>query len=305
MARTTQNTWTTRRLLEWIYGAFEQKGLDDPRLSADVLLSRVLGCDRMKLYTDADRPASPIELATLRDLVHRALDHEPVQYLTGEAWFFGLRLRVDQRVLIPRPATETIVEQVLHHCKSRPGFGGKTGEGCLIADIGTGSGAIALALASNLSGARVVATDLSAEALDVASENAELLGLNDRIEFVPGDLLDALTDHPTAGQLGELDFLVSNPPYIPDSEWDAVAPNVRNHEPTMALRGGMDGLAVVRPLLAEGPRLVKPGGLVLVEVAASTAAAARTLPGQAGHDGATSVLNDLEQHPRVIRHEVV
>ncbi len=284
--------------------AFTQKGLDSPRLSAEVLLAHVLGCERLRLYMDVDRPANDIERAALRDLVKRAMDDEPVQYLTGEAWFYGLRLKVDQRVLIPRPCTEVIVEQVLHHCKSRPGFGGKKGEGVLIADVCTGSGAIALALAKHLPGARVVATDISADALSVAHENAETLGLSDRVEFVEGDLLKALADHPAAGQDGELAFLVSNPPYIPDDEWDAVPANVREHEPALALRGGMDGLALARPLLSEGPRLVRGGGLVLVEIATSRAGDALAIAEQNARLKKTEVLRDLEGLDRVVRGEV-
>lgn len=284
--------------------AFTRKGLDSPRLSAEVLLAHVIGCERLRLYMDVDRPANDIERAALRDLVKRAMDDEPVQYLTGEAWFFGLRLRVDRRVLVPRPCTELLVEQVLHHCKSRPGFGGKSGDGVLIADVCTGSGAVALALAKHLTGARVVATDISAEALDVARENAESLGLTDRVEFVEGDLLDALAKHPAAGQEAELAFLVSNPPYIPDDEWDAVPTNVREHEPTLALRGGMDGLALARPLLTEGPRLVRQGGLVLVEVAASRAAEALSIAEGSPRIGRADVLKDLEGLDRVIRAEV-
>lgn len=293
--------WTTRRLLAWMNGAFTSKGLDAPRLSAEVLLARVIGCERLRLYMDVDRPANEIERAALRDLVKRALDDEPVQYLTGEAWFYGLRLAVDARVLIPRPCTEIIVEQVLHHCKSRPGFGGKNGEGALIADVCTGSGAIALALAKNLKGARVVATDISSGALDVARENAATVGLAERVEFVEGDLLEALNTHPAAGQEGELSFLVSNPPYIPDDEWDAVPKNVREHEPSLALRGGMDGLALVRPLLTEGPRLVTSGGLVLVEVASSRAEEALAIARQQPRVRQAEVVRDIDGLDRVIR----
>ncbi len=288
-------------LLNWMNEAFTQKGIDSPRLSAELLLSHVLGCERLRLYMDVDRPASEIERTTLRDLVQRAINHEPVQYLTGEAWFFGMQLNVDQRVLIPRPSTETIVEAVLHHCKSRPGFGGKTGEGVLIADVCTGSGCIALALAKNLPGARIVATDISPDALEVARANAERLGLADRIEFLEGDLLNPLGDHAKAGHTKSLDFLVSNPPYIPDDEWDAVEPNVKDHEPTLALRGGMDGLALVRPLLKEAPPLVKPEGLVLVEVAASRAAEALAIAETAPRVDHADIMQDSDGLDRVVR----
>jgi release factor glutamine methyltransferase len=281
--------------------AFKQKDLDSPQLFAQLLMSHVIGCDRLKLYTDADRPANEIERATLRDLVQRAVNHEPVQYLTGEAMFFGMQISVNQSVLIPRPSSETIVESVLHHCKHQPGFGGKMGEGVLIADVCTGSGCIALALAKHLPGSRVVATDISEDALIVASANAERLGLSDRIEFIQGDLLEALSKQPAAGHAKALDFLVSNPPYIPDDEWDAVEPNVKDHEPTLALRGGMDGLALVRPLLNEAPKLVKEGGLVLVEVAASRAEESRAIAAQSPRVKSTEILKDFEGLDRVIR----
>lgn len=301
VAQTTPKRWTTRQLLAWMNEAFTQKGIDSPRLSAELLLAHVLGCDRLRLYMDVDRPANEIERSTLRDLVKRALAHEPVQYLTGEAWFFGLQLSVDPRVLIPRPSTETIVEAVLHHCRSRPGFGGKTGEGVLIADVCTGSGCVALALARNLPGARVVATDISAPALEVAHANAARLGLAERIEFIEGDLLAALGAHATAGNARSLSFLVSNPPYIPDDEWEAVEPNVKDHEPTLALRGGMDGLALVRPLLTEGPALVREEGLVLVEVASSRAREALAIARSVPRVAIADVMQDSDGLERVVR----
>lgn len=273
----TETIWTTRKLLAWMGAAFTKKDLDSPRLLAELLMAHVVGCDRLKLYMDPDRPAAPLERETLRDLVARALQHEPVQYLVGEAWFFGLPLKVDRRVLIPRPCTETIVEHVLQHHRATHGptqaESAARGEGVLIADVCTGSGAIAIALMKHLPGARCVATDISPDALEVAHENAERHKVADRTDFLRGNLLDALRSFAPAAADGSLDYLVSNPPYIPDDEWPGqVDRNVLDHEPHIALRGGPDGLALVRPLLNDGPRLLKPGGLVLVEVAASRAA---------------------------------
>ena len=132
--RPSTEAWTTRRLLAWMGEAFTKKGLEAPRLQSELLLAHVIGCERLRLYMEADRPASPLERDQLRDLVSRALAHEPVQYLVGEGWFFSLPFHVDRRVLIPRPATETIVQHVLQHARVEPGFGGKTGEGA--ADCG-------------------------------------------------------------------------------------------------------------------------------------------------------------------------
>ena len=252
--------------------AFTKKGLDSPRLSAEMLLSHVIGCDRLKLYTDADRPAAPLERDKLRDLVTRALKHEPVQYLVGEKWFFGIPLFVDRRVLIPRPSTETIIEELLRHARSQPGFGGKTGEGVKFADICTGSGCISVALLKNLPKAVALATDISEDALAVAKSNSERHKVADRLELLQGDLLDPLINH-SAGAVGELHYLVSNPPYIPDHEWPAVEPNVKDFEPHAALRAGPDGLQFLRPLAEHAPARLRPHGLLLLETAASTAKA--------------------------------
>ena len=292
--------WTTRRLLAWMSDAFEEKGLDSPRLSAELLLAHVIGCDRLRLYMDADRPANPLERENLRDLVARALRHEPVQYLVGEGWFFGLPMHVDRRVLIPRPASETIVEHVLQHARAEPGFGGPTGDGVVIADICTGSGCIAIALAKRLPKAHVIATDISAEALEVAAMNAERHGVADRVEPLEGDLLDPLLEHPATRGRGSLHYLVSNPPYIPDDEWEAVAPNVKDYEPEQALRGGSDGLDLVRRVIEGSPGRVREGGLVLVEVADSRAEAARELMADQPGIADAVVLDDCDGLPRVV-----
>lgn len=281
-------------------GAFTAKGLESPRLVAEMLVAHVLGCERLRLVMDPDRPASPLERQTLRDLVARALAHEPVHYLVGEKWFYGLPMHVDKRVLIPRPATETIVDCVLRHCKAQPGFGGASAQGVLLADVCTGSGCIAVVVLKYLQGARAFATDISAEALEVARRNAQRHGVLDRLELVRGNLLEPLLDHPAARAAGGLHYLVSNPPYIPDHEWPAVEPNVKNHEPHLALRGGADGLDYVRPVITGGAMLLRPGGLLLVEVAESSAqgalAIAQGTPGLAD----AQIVRDFEGLARVV-----
>lgn len=256
--------------------AFEDKDLDSPRRMAEMLVAHVIGTERLKLYMDPDRPATPLERDTLRGLVKRALDHEPVQYLVGEESFFGMRFGVDNRVLIPRPSTQTIIDEVLRHARSDHDAhtlrASDAGEGILIADVCTGSGCVAAVLAKHLPGARVVATDISEDALECAKENMESHALSDRVEFVQGDLLAALEKHPVASRKGSLRYLVSNPPYIPDHEWDAVEPNVKDHEPTAALRAGGDGLEFIAPLLEGAPDLIAPGGLLVIELASSHAA---------------------------------
>ncbi len=265
--------------MAWMNAAFTKHGLDSPRLMSELLMAHILGCDRLRLYMDQDRPASPLEKTQLRDLVARALKHEPVQYLVGEGWFFGLPMHVSSAVLIPRPCTEVIVEEVLSHARAEPGFGGKTGEGVRIADVCTGSGCIAIAMLKNLPAAAGIATDISEPALAVAKKNATRHAVAERLELLHGDLLAPLIDHPAGGGL-DLHYLVSNPPYIPDAEWDApdkVDRNVRDFEPHSALRGGPDGLAFVRPLIEKGPDRLRPHGRILIEIAAATARPAARL----------------------------
>ena len=268
---TTNQTWTTRDLLAWMNDAFVKKDLDSPRRMAEMLMAHVLGTERLKLYMDPDRPCTPLERDALRGLVKRALDHEPIQYLVGEESFFTMMFKVDHRVLIPRPSTLTIVEEVLQHARKNPDAHtlreSDAGVGIMIADVCTGSGCIAAALAKHLPGARVVASDISQDALDCAKENIKLHELSDRVELVHGNLLEPIEHHPVAGSAGSLRYIVSNPPYIPDSEWDSVEPNVKDHEPTIALRATNDGMEFVAPLIERAPKLLSAGGMLLIELA--------------------------------------
>ena len=192
-----QGPWTTRRLLAWTTEHFKTKGIHSPRLAAEMLLAHVLGTERIKLYMDPDRPATELERNAFRELVQRATHHEPVDYLVGECPFFSLTLKVNRRVLIPRPSTEALVEHVIQHSRRTPGFYAP-----LTADIGTGSGAIAIALAKHLPQSRVIATDDDPEALALAHENATCLGLAEQIEFRRGDLLSPLTGQRVHGYNG-------------------------------------------------------------------------------------------------------
>ncbi|HRP62034.1 MAG TPA: peptide chain release factor N(5)-glutamine methyltransferase [Phycisphaerales bacterium] len=254
----SRDVWTTRKLLNWMIGHFEARQIDSPRVVAEMLLSHVLNCERMRLYMEVDRPAGDAELAQLRDLVARAAKHEPAQYLTGHAWFFSRPFEVSRATLIPRPSTETLVEHVLQWRRSAP-----ERANLVIADIGTGTGCIAVSLAAQLKDARVIATDIVPEALELARRNAARHRVDDRIEFRLGDGTAPLA----AGAVGErYDVICSNPPYVSDSEWDELEPNVKLYEPTSALRGGTDGMDVIRRLLRDAPPLLLPGGQLLIEI---------------------------------------
>ena len=291
-------TWTTRALLRWLIDAFTKAGLDSPRLMAEMLAASALGCERMGLYTHADRVASEEERARLRGLAARALKHEPVQYLVGEAWFYSLPFRCDRRALIPRPSTETVVDEALRFVRETPGFGGKRGEGATLGDVCTGSGAVAVALLRHLPGARAAASDISADALTLARENAERHGVADRLDLLEGDLLAPIAGHPIVA--GGLHVLTANPPYIPDEEWAAVALNVKGYEPEIALRGGPGGMRLVAPLLADGPALLRPGGLLLVEIAMSSAEAALSAARENPMLEGARIVNDSDGLPRVV-----
>ena len=308
----TKISWTTRELLKWMADAFEGKGLESPRVLAELLMGHVLGCERIRLNMDADRPASAEERETLRGLVGRALKHEPVQYLVGEAVFFTHTFVVDPRVLVPRPSSAVLVETVIEHAK-RTGrhavnpYDDEVGEvidaeeharpehvaaPMTIADVCTGTGALAISLAKAIPSSTVIATDLSAEALEVARANAERLGVSDRVEFVEGDLLA-----PLAGR--RFDAVVANPPYIPDHEWEAVEANVKEHEPSLALRSSPDGLRHAEPILRGVRDLLTQGGVFAVEIATSTADAALKIARDAGHARAR-VVKDFEGLDRAI-----
>ncbi|HIB51461.1 MAG TPA: peptide chain release factor N(5)-glutamine methyltransferase [Phycisphaerales bacterium] len=259
MTQTHANQWTTRSLLEWMTTRFEENAIDSPRLISEMLLSHVLGGQRIDLYANADRQATDNERDTLRLLVKRTLEHEPVQYIVGKAWFNGLEFSVNSSTLIPRSCTETIVDQCLLYCKSTA-----TDTPIRIADIGTGSGCIAVSIAKNTTSCTIYATDISNEALTVAKENAHTHGVEDDITFVQGDGLAPLLD------LEPFDFIGSNPPYIPDHEMNELAPNVKDWESELALSGGKTGLRVITPILEHAPNCLKSGGILLIEISTST-----------------------------------
>lgn len=260
--------WTTRSLLAWMTQHFENKGIDSPRLVAEMLLAHVIGCERLRLYMEVDRPASPLELSTLRSLTARAAKHEPAQYLVGHAWFYGHKFAVNRSTLIPRPSTETLVEHIVRWLEI------ERVASPVLADVGTGTGCMAISLALYAPESRVIATDVVPEALVLAKENAEALGVVDRVEFHEGKGVAPLKE---AIRGGAFDVICSNPPYIPDEEWEAVPANVKQYEPASALRGGADGLAVIRPLAQEAPALLRPGGQLVIEIATSRRDAAQAL----------------------------
>lgn len=260
-------------------------GIAAAGLEACVLFEHAAGFDRAALLArgrDAVEPGAGRRFDRLLDARVRRI---PLAYLTGEREFWSLRLRVDRRVLVPRPETETLVEAALE----------RVGPGARIADVGTGSGAIVIALARELGAGAFLGTDSSAEALAVARANAAAHGLAQRIEFLEGDLLA-----PLAGLTAPLDALVSNPPYIPTAELGELQPEVRDHEPRAALDGGPDGLAIVARIVAAAPPLLRRGGWLLLEIGAGQAAAVRELLRRTNRYDGVTTRRDLAGIERVV-----
>jgi release factor glutamine methyltransferase len=265
----SDDVWTVGRLLTWTTDWLGARGSEAPRLDAEVLLAHVRGCPRIALYTAFDTPVADAERARFRELVKRRGEGEPVAYLVGSKEFFSLPFTVTKDVLIPRPETEGLVVRSLDLVKSAAAP--------RIADVGTGSGAIAVTLAKQLPRATLVATDIAPAALAVAAANAARHGVAERIEFVECDLLA----DPRAA--GPWDVIVSNPPYVRDDEYPALPRDVRDHEPKTALVAGPTGVEIVTRLAAEAAERLAPGGWLLVEIGPSTAAAAEAaLAAQAG-----------------------
>ncbi len=281
----SEKRWTVLELLKWTTDYFKAKGIDTARLDAEILLGFALGIDRLRLYLDFDKPITTEERTRFRELVKRRADERvPVAYLTGVREFWSLPLAVTPDVLVPRPETETLVEAVLAELPDV--------EAELTAfDLGTGSGAIALALAKERPKLRVVAGDLSAAALAVAQRNAEALGLADRVRFVQGDGFA-----PVLGQ--RFDVIVSNPPYLAEAEAGQLEPELA-HEPRGALFAGADGAALLRRIVHEAQLCLRPGGLIALELAPAQADELTQCLAERGFDGPRSH-RDLGGRPRVV-----
>lgn len=277
--------WTTLKILRWTTGYFEDNDIASPRVDAEVLLADVLEMERIKLYAHFERELTDDELATYRQMVKRRAAREPCAYIVGHREFWNLDLAVDDRVLIPRPDTETLVRTVVDRLDED--------EDGRLADIGTGCGAIALAVAQELPELQIAATDDEPGALEVAADNVETHGHDDRISLFEGDLFEALPD-----EWLPLDFAVSNPPYVADSEREQLQAEVRDFEPTEALMAGPDGLDVIRRLADEGRRAIAPGGWLYFEIGHDQGDATRELLEEAGWESVEIVL-DYDDRDRV------
>ena len=277
--------WTIGRILKWTEQYFGGKGVESPRLDAEVLLSHVLKKERIYLYVHFDQPMEAAELAAYKELIKQRVNHVPVAYLLGQKEFMGLTFKVTPATLIPRPDTEILVQAAVERLRGR--------EQCSFADIGTGSGAICLSVLSFVPRSRAATVDISPEARAVAEENAENLGLSERIEFFTGDLLEPVKDR-------KFTAILSNPPYIPEKDIEGLQEEVRCQEPYGALSGGQDGLDFYRRLCQEAPALLEEGGFMAFEVGMGQARAVAELAEENPLITRSEILKDLAGIERVV-----
>lgn len=245
-------TWTVLRILKWTEDYFRKHLIDQPRLDAELLLAHLLGMERLQLYLQFDRPLSEKERADYKVMVRRRVAHEPVQYITGEAFFFGLKFTVNNAVLIPRPETELLVEKAIEIIKN--------GNVTRVIDIGTGSGAIACSVAHFVTGQKVQASDMSPAALSIARQNAASLKIDAQIEFRQGDLLE-----PWMADIQPQDtvLILANLPYVREREWTTLEPEVKDSEPREALVSGIEGVDHYQRLIEQISKLDCPCTVIM------------------------------------------
>lgn len=282
--------WTVMRLLEWTTGFFKSKGSDSARLDAEVLLAAARDCERIELYAAFnDVPGDEVR-AAFREMVRRRGGGVPVAQLVGHKEFYSHKFRVDESTLIPRPETEHVVIEAVDRIKTLSDLGRSP----RVADIGTGSGVIALSIAAHMKNTDVTATDMSESALSIARYNASKMSLDDRVKMVSCDLL-AGVDSPTT-----FDIICSNPPYVTEAEYDQLDPGVRDHEPKTALVSGPSGTEVIERILVECLDRLEPQGWFIIELSPMIAAAAKAFAESTGTFCDVALVKDLARHDRVL-----
>lgn len=282
-------------MLEWTADFLKRRGADSPRLDAEVLLAEALNCQRIQLYTAFGDVVDEKPRAAFREFVRRRAEGTPVAYIVGRREFYSLTFQVTPDVLIPRPETEFLVISLLDCARKNKENSGGDAERLEICDVGTGSGAVAVAAAVHLPQARITALDVCPKALAVARENAKTHRVADRIEFIESDLFQA------APAQRRFDYIVSNPPYVTEAEMAALAPDVRDHEPRGALVAGPRGTEVIERMLPAAVERLQPGGRLLIEISPTIHDAVLQL--LAATDGLQpgETVKDLARLPRVVQ----
>jgi release factor glutamine methyltransferase len=283
-------TWTILKLLKWTTAHFTSHHIEHPRAAAEILLAHALGVGRVDLYIQYDRPVEAHELETFKKFIQRRVQREPVAYIVGNKEFWSMDLKVTTDVLIPRPETETLVEAAITVVPPGP-----DAAPVKIMDLGTGSGAIVLAMASERPAQSFFAVDRSEKAIAVAQDNARMHGLDKALTFLQGNWFDPVHD------LGRyFDVIVSNPPYISSHEFDVLPPEITQYEPRDALDGGPDGLEAIRHIIKQAPEHMVPGGWLIFEIGHDQWAAVQELITYSGTYSDWAVIKDYGGYDRVV-----
>ena len=277
------DSWTSLKLIQWTADYFQKAGVPNPRLDAELLLAHLLKCKRIDLYTRHEALLRENHLADFKGLIRRRVQREPLQYIVGETEFYGLKIKVTPEVLIPRPETELLVEEGI---KLNPKN---------ILEIGTGSGCISVALAKHLPDAKIIATDISKEALEIAAGNARQHEVS--IEWIAADIAPWKR---FAAEGSQFDLIVSNPPYIATGEFPDLQPEVRDFEPRQALDGGSDGLRFIRQILTEASPFLNAHGSLLLEIGEDQGKLLEAMVGQQPALSFQGIKKDLNGRVRLL-----
>jgi len=283
-------TWTIQKLLNWITSYFTEKGVDSPRLSAELLLSHTLSLKRIELYTCFDKEVAQEQLNTIRSLVKRAAQHEPIAYLLGKTEFYSLELDVSRECMIPRPETELLVERAVEFLRGRSGPQ-------FICDLCTGCGCIAVAIAKNFHNARIIAADISDAALETAACNLEKFQLQDQITLLSGDLFEPLLPQLDTGKF---DLVVCNPPYVSADEYEKLDKNIKDYEPKLALFAGQDSLDIYRRIAEKVDAFLKAGAALMLEIGYNQGESVINILKATGIFANIKIEKDLQEHERII-----
>jgi release factor glutamine methyltransferase len=281
--------WTVLKVLKWTQDYLGKKSIPNPRLESELLLSHILGCDRVGLYLNYDMTLSPGELEGFRGVIKRRMAGEPLPYITGYQEFWSIRFKVGSPVLIPRPETEVLVEEAFRLIDQEGWHEPR------IVEVGTGCGAIAISIAKSIPSARIIATEISWKALVLARDNALAQDVVSRISLVQGNMLSFVK----SGS-GFFDLIISNPPYIKRGDIDSLQPEIRDFEPREALDGGIDGLDFHRRLLDEAASCLRTGGWLILEIGADQDGDTTQLTKQIGGFRQTRIIPDYSGRSRAL-----
>ena len=277
----------------WAINILKNSNIESPNINAEILLAHVLSCDRIELHTNPDKIINNGDIIKYKNLINKRASRVPLQYITGHVEFMSLDFVVDEHTLIPRQETEILVETVLNKMKNRV----PSDKTITIVDIGTGCGNIAISLAANLQNAQVYASDISRETLAVAGTNVRRNRVTNRVHLLHGNLFESFDGHLSKGNI---DFVVSNPPYVSEADLNKLEPEIKDHEPFKALVGGKDGLCFYKRIIREAPEWLKPEGFLILEVGETQAETITKLIDTEGHYENIEITKDLQKIDRIV-----